>query len=163
MGTETEPDQWLRPGSAFSIASERPKTEPETATRLALQIFCCYRRDEAVNPDIFVAAASAVLASYPMHIGVSVASPVTGLPSRLKWLPSIAEIKEACEDQMVLAASLEDGVKKASSQISKNGIEPWMEKYCTITRMPDGSIRRSISGRDVDRAWKEHYRHSPRP
>ena len=42
-----------------------------------------------------------MLASYPEAVAVKVCDPIRGLPSKSKWLPSIAEIREACETEMV--------------------------------------------------------------
>jgi hypothetical protein len=60
----------------------------------------CYRRDEAADPEIFTRATIAVLAEYPHWCVIAVTDPAKGVPSRLKWLPSIAELKEACEAQV---------------------------------------------------------------
>jgi hypothetical protein len=40
----------------------------------------------------------AVLSDYSLDIVNAVTDPRTGIPSRIKWLPTIAEIKAACED-----------------------------------------------------------------
>ena len=57
----------------------------------------CYRRDDAADPDIYVRAAVSVFIRYPESVVLAVTEPATGLPSTLKWLPSIAEIVECCE------------------------------------------------------------------
>lgn len=60
-------------------------------------LFACYRKAEASEPEIYLAAASRILQCYSEDVVRSVCDPVNGLPSKLKFLPSIAEIKEACE------------------------------------------------------------------
>ena len=60
----------------------------------------CYRKSDANDPEIYGRALVAVLMRYPENIVMAVTEPATGLPARLKWLPSIAEIVEACEDRM---------------------------------------------------------------
>lgn len=57
----------------------------------------CYRRDDAADPEIYGRAVVAVLMRYPESVVLEVTEPATGLPSRLKWLPAIAEIVEACD------------------------------------------------------------------
>jgi hypothetical protein len=47
---------------------------------------------------VYVAAVVAVLSDYPLDIVTAVTDPRTGIPAKLKWLPTIAEIKTACED-----------------------------------------------------------------
>lgn len=57
----------------------------------------CYRMGDASDPEIYTAAVIAVLSNYPVDTISYVCNPVTGLPGSLKWLPTVAEIKEACE------------------------------------------------------------------
>lgn len=37
---------------------------------------------------------------YPANVVVAVTEPATGIPAKLKWLPSIAEIVEECDARM---------------------------------------------------------------
>lgn len=62
-----------------------------------MTLFGCYRKAEASEPDLYLAAAQRVLQRYPEDVVRAICDPVDGLPSKLKFLPSIAEIKEACE------------------------------------------------------------------
>jgi hypothetical protein len=50
---------------------------------------------------MFITAATAMLASYPEHVVERVCDPIRGLPSRNKFLPAIAEIREDCEREMI--------------------------------------------------------------
>lgn len=108
-------------------------------------MFGCYRKQDANDPEIYVAAVTAVLSEYPREVIESVTDPRTGLPSRLKWLPTVAEVKEACEAVMwpirfkerwrsdvsrqqseVMPAkseSVNDGFKKLAAQL-RSGIGP---------------------------------------
>jgi hypothetical protein len=49
---------------------------------------------------------AAILVEYPPEIVDFVCDPRTGLPRRLKWLPTIAEIAEACEHRMEFAKAV---------------------------------------------------------
>lgn len=60
----------------------------------------CYRKAEAGDPEIYTTAVIAVLMRYPDSVVMAVTEPATGLPSKLKWLPAIAEIREACDEAM---------------------------------------------------------------
>lgn len=60
----------------------------------------CYRTGEANDPEIYADAVIAVLSDYPMEVVRRVVDPRRGLPSKTKWLPTIAEVKEACESEM---------------------------------------------------------------
>jgi hypothetical protein len=72
----------------------------------AAQLFGCYRKGEANDPDVYTAAVAAILAEYPPEIVDFVCDPRTGLPRRLKWLPTVAEIAEACERRMEYARAV---------------------------------------------------------
>lgn len=60
----------------------------------------CYRTGEANDPEIYTRAIVAVLAGYPADVMQAVVDPAGGLPSRLTWLPTVAEVKAACEAEM---------------------------------------------------------------
>lgn len=60
-------------------------------------MFGCYRKADANDPEIYTAAIAATLADYEPEIIQYVTDPRTGLPSKLKWLPTVAEVREACE------------------------------------------------------------------
>lgn len=61
-------------------------------------MFGCYRKAEASDPEIYAAATSAVLAEYPQEIIDYVTDPRTGLPSNSQWLPSVFEVRKACNE-----------------------------------------------------------------
>lgn len=44
-----------------------------------------------------MAAITAVLARYPEEIVTTVTHPATGLPAQKSWLPTVKEVREACE------------------------------------------------------------------
>ncbi len=59
-----------------------------------------YRAGDANDPETYVRAVTAVLSMYPVDVIRKVADPAKGLPSRLQYLPRIAEVKSACEEEM---------------------------------------------------------------
>jgi hypothetical protein len=63
-------------------------------------MFGCYRKGDANDPEIYVAAVAAVLSEYPESVIDFVTDPRTGLPRKSKWLPNPAEVSEACEEHM---------------------------------------------------------------
>ena len=66
--------------------------------KAARQIFSCYRRDDAVDPDGYVAAAAAVLSEYSLDVIEREADPRTGIARRSKFLPNAADIAKDCDD-----------------------------------------------------------------
>lgn len=70
------------------------------ATERAAILFGCYRKGDAADPEIYTAAIAAVLSRYPAEVVVTVTDPRTGLPSRCQWLPTVKEVRDACEAEM---------------------------------------------------------------
>jgi hypothetical protein len=74
--------------------------DPSVAADRARILLGCYRKGDANDPEVYAGAMISVLSRYPESVARSVTEPATGLPSRLKWLPSVAEVVEACEAEM---------------------------------------------------------------
>lgn len=60
----------------------------------------CYRKGEAENPTVYAGAVALVFGEYPDDIIRRVIDPRTGLTGRLKWLPAVSEVRDACERAM---------------------------------------------------------------
>ena len=52
---------------------------------------------DCADPEVFATAAVAVFSRYPLDVVRKVTDPYSGLAARLKWVPTIYEIREACE------------------------------------------------------------------
>jgi hypothetical protein len=63
-------------------------------------MFGCFRRGEANDPEIYTASVASVLAEYPEQVINFVTDPRTGLPSRCNFLPTVKEVRDACEHEM---------------------------------------------------------------
>ena len=68
------------------------------ATDRARLLLGCYRTGDANDPETYVAAIAATLARYSEEIITAVTHPVTGLPSKKSWLPTVKEVHDACEE-----------------------------------------------------------------
>lgn len=85
------------------ISSSRQSSglcDPKIISERARLLCACYRRDEAADPEIYGQALRTILSDYPEHVVLLVTEPRQGIPRRIKWLPSIAEVYEACEAEM---------------------------------------------------------------
>lgn len=69
------------------------------ATQRAKLLLGCYRTGDANDPDTYVAAISATLARYSEQIITDVTHPVSGLPAKKSWLPTVKEVFDACEEK----------------------------------------------------------------
>lgn len=68
----------------------------EFAAKRARILVGCYRKTDASDPEIYAAAVVSVLCRFHPDVVAAVTEPATGLPATCKFLPSIAEIAEAC-------------------------------------------------------------------
>lgn len=59
---------------------------------------------------MYAAAVQSVLMDYPRDVVEFVTDPRTGIQSKIKWLPKIAEIHEACRDVL---ERINDDAKRA--------------------------------------------------
>jgi hypothetical protein len=59
-------------------------------------LFGCYRKGDANDPEIYTAAIAATLADFSAEVVQYVTDPRTGIASKLKWLPAVAEVREEC-------------------------------------------------------------------
>lgn len=104
MLNQIDPSKTLRANFTSEPAA---KTNPNghlcgrsKAAERAMILLGCYRKGEAADPEIYTAAVIDLLSRYPALVVEAVTEPSRGLPAKLKWLPTIAEIKEACEAEM---------------------------------------------------------------
>lgn len=72
----------------------------EMAAKYAKVLVGCYRRGEAEDAPVYARALIALLKTYPENAVRSVTDPRSGLPTKIKFLPTIYEVKEACEAQI---------------------------------------------------------------
>ena len=87
-------------------------------------LFRCYPKSEADDPEVFAAAASALLAHYPDDVIEAVTDPATGIPAHQKWCPRLSEIREACEAIMVPRRRAEEHARElARTQAVMRGAE----------------------------------------
>lgn len=82
-------------GQLTSVSASLREVAAAKATKVLLG---CYRSGEANDPEVYTTAVMAVLAQYPEDIIRAVCDPRTGLPGRLKWLPTVSEVREACDE-----------------------------------------------------------------
>src|SRR3972149_3077313 len=68
-------------------------TEAKKYARLLLG---CYRVGDANDPEVYISAVVTVLSRYPIEIMRMACAPNDGLPSKLKWLPTVAEVSTEC-------------------------------------------------------------------
>jgi hypothetical protein len=73
---------------------------PSQSLQRARLLLACYRRGEAEDPETYVAAVAALLDGYPEDVRAFVADPRTGIAGKVKFLPTLSEVRDACEAAM---------------------------------------------------------------
>ena len=58
------------------------------------------------------------MCKFPVDILKAVTDPAAGLPAKLKWFPSLAELKDACEMLMEPRRQYEDKLKRRAEQLA---------------------------------------------
>jgi hypothetical protein len=58
-----------------------------------------WRKGEANNPKAYGLAVAAMLAEYPPDVVEELTHPLRGMPSRTDFMPTLRELREACEQE----------------------------------------------------------------
>lgn len=86
-----------------TTGSEPPIDKETYCLRRMRTLAACYRKDDTSNPEEYAAAGAAVLSEYTIEVVDVVTDPRSGLPSKINWLPTIKEIRDACEAEALRA------------------------------------------------------------
>ena len=68
------------------------------ALESAKSLLGCFRTGDAGDPETYSHAIAAVLSMYSADVVQYVCDPRTGLPCKLKWMPSVSEVRSACDE-----------------------------------------------------------------
>jgi hypothetical protein len=122
------------------------------ATKRAAILLGCFRRGEANDPEVYATAVAAVLATYPEAVVKRVTDPVTGLPGRLQWLPTIAEVRGACEAEMRPIREARERERRERSLLlgapeEDRSNRPTLEDLQAHCGGPDWGLKRGESGK----------------
>lgn len=116
----------------------------------------CYRSSEASDPETFVTAVAAILARYPQSIAACVANPSVGLPSRSKWLPSVAEVREDCERLMAphYAQERRDRERAKTASVISPFRKPQLREVPANVRQVQAELAESREPGRSNAAWR---------
>lgn len=106
---------------ASRALSENSTTESEKSNlecmKAAKLLLGCYRIGDANDPETYIAAIVRVLSVYPIDVVRYVVDPVTGLAGKCKWLPTPAEVKQACDDIYLPRKAIEAYEERSRKQL----------------------------------------------
>ena len=118
-----ESEQFKTLRGTWSTGSQSSATcPPQIAAQRAALLFGCYRRGDANDPDTYCTAVAAVLTGFPQHVVEYVTDPRTGIPGTEQWLPSVAEVKQACIKRQAYLDRLEDFDRRFGSRSPSDNV-----------------------------------------
>jgi len=111
---------------------------PVSASEYAAQLTGFYPTREVNNAKLYVVGMSALFTAYPADLVKRVCDPVRGLPGRLKWLPTIADAKEALDAEVSRRMRIEANAKWVTIEADRlaeeaRTEEEWNKKYGGLT------------------------------
>jgi hypothetical protein len=86
-------------------------------------LFGCFRKGDANDPEVYVAAISAMLAQYPDWIVIKVTDPMRGIPSEMDFLPTVKEVRDACEKLMTPFRQEQERQERIKQQLADREID----------------------------------------
>lgn len=137
-----------------STNSGNPSPQTNVALKkAALTLLGCYRTGEAHDPKVYITAVIAVLSAYPQDIIDEAVDPRCGIPGKIKWLPTIAEVKDFCEE---LAAP-----RRRAAEWDKRSAEQLAERKLLEDRRPKQTYEEfkaemEARGLPVDKIIRKH-------
>lgn len=124
---------------AARSSSRRPRSptcSPNVATESAKRLLGCYRKGEAEDAEIYVAALAVVLEGYPAAVVAHVTDPRTGIPGESKWLPTVADVRHACELAMKpLRDEVDREQRRVASEAAMRGADEERAKRKTLDQL----------------------------
>lgn len=72
----------------------------EKAVKATERLLGFYPQSPASDPQVFMSGVAMLLANYPANVVEASLSPLSGIPSKFKFMPSIAELKEDLESRL---------------------------------------------------------------
>jgi hypothetical protein len=103
MLEKLNPSRMLRTLSSGKPMSENDPSRPcslSVAAERTKIMLGCFRKGEANDAEVYVTAIAAMLTDYPEAIVRDVTDPVRGIPSETNWLPTLYELRAACDRRM---------------------------------------------------------------
>jgi hypothetical protein len=123
----------------MAIQHER-KSSPQLALERARLLFGCYRRSDAADPETYVVAVSALLSTFEADTVEHVTDPIVGLPASTNFVPTIKEIKDACEKHEQMKRTVIPFLQEQSRrrlEWESFGLEPEKTSYGAIRQITD--------------------------
>jgi hypothetical protein len=110
------------------------------ALRAAQTLFRCFpHHAQTTESETFLAGAVVVLAAYPDDVMQRAVHPLTGLPGKLKFVPTIAELKVECDAIMAEGQRRAEMAKRYGARV-----DPQQKRIAAAWHKPTGPA--TVSG-----------------
>jgi hypothetical protein len=87
--------------AAVAILNIDGKTaDLDQAAAAARSIMNFFPRSDVADPNAYALGMAAIMSEYPQEVIARITDPRTGIVRRLKFLPRLAEIAEACDEEI---------------------------------------------------------------
>lgn len=145
----------LAPNSKTSkaVAFRYPgAVSPTEAAKYAARLISFYRKDDVGDPEVFAAGMIAVMSLYPAHVLQEVVSPTVGIPEKLKFLPSIAEVSDACKGvciRIATEARREEQMKALPDRAAETTPEQ-AAKGCAMFKAVSAEISKAVAAASLN-------------
>lgn len=100
----------------------QPSVSAETLRQATSQVnlfFGSFRKADADDPETFTAGCTRLFTAYHPDVVRYVVDPVTGLPGRSEWLPSLKKVKEALDERAGYIARLQAAAERERVQLEE--------------------------------------------
>ena len=161
-----------RPTSSISENRRLPSCSPKIAAERARLLFGQFRKGDAADPNVWVAAVVALFTGYPESVVRRVTDPRIGLGSAAPFFPSLFDVRHACEAEM---KPIYDEIRRAENLrgnafLLSAPVQTTEQRSAALARMrekfpdmfpaavadPDAARRAAES--DLDRLYRERDR-----
>lgn len=119
-------------------------TQPVKASEMARMLLGFYPAREVHDANVYAAGMSAMLAAFPLRFVKNVCDPVNGLPSKLKWLPTLAEVRAALDAEKAkrdrVVANAMWVLREAKEKAEKENAEREARDYHTSTTAEERAL-----------------------
>ena len=149
-----------KPHGALTSANDQPRCSLPVAADRTRLLLGSYRKGDAEDPDVYTSAVAAVLAQYPESVVRRVTDPRGGLPGTSQWLPTVHEVRAACEREMAPERERmrREANRARTDAICASGAEIDAERRKQVAQ----EIRKRMAALDTESTRKrEPWRMSP--
>ncbi len=106
-------------GALTTRTAAIPNCSSDESLEYATLLLGSFRKADCADPEVFASAAVAIFSRYPTGVVRAVTDPHSGIAGRLKWFPTIYEIREACDIENTRRQRIEESEARVKAQFAE--------------------------------------------